>query len=198
MTLSRNSKIGIIVTLIALVLIGILISLYVTKTRQQGAIKDPTVIIQPPVEENLVVAPLAPNPISVAQEIATQNSQQDVKIVVESFLERFGSYNNQDNFKNFSDIASFMTPTMNSWVQSSYTQKLRTEMPDFNTYFAINTKVLSSEPQIIDSLGGTATYTIATQREEINGSAKKIYYQNARINAVRINNEWKIDGVFWE
>lgn len=197
--MSRKTKIIILI----IALIGILLYLVISQVAPRFTKNSETIIpsngvIVPPSEELAALVPVAPNPVAVQQQIAQQNSEQDVKIVIESFIERFGSYNNQDGFKNFTDINQFMTPQLSSWVKTSYIPKLTKELPTIDQYYAINTKVLSAEPEILNTLEGKATYLVSTQRQEVTvTNTSTVKYQNARIEAVRVNGEWRIDGVYW-
>jgi hypothetical protein len=145
-----------------------------------------------------VVRPvLTTNPISIAEERAAQQQQQDVSIVATPFVERYGSYNNQDQFQNFSEIRIFMTPSLSTYVTNTLISQLQEEVPSFDTFYAINTKVLSS--QLVEREESTARMEMSTQRREIGvgGVVQNVYNQDVQVELELINGEWKVDGVFW-
>ena len=136
------------------------------------------------------------NPLSVQEAIVTQDREKDIKIIAEPFLERFGSYNNQDNFKNIQEIKSYMSASLLDWVENSYLDQLSKSMPDISEFYAINTKVLSSEVIMIDDATGRAQILMNTQREEV-GGISGVKYQDARVELQKIDSQWKVTGVYW-
>lgn len=183
----------VLLIIVLLIFLGYLVIKKITKSTPPA----PQISIPTEVIEKNFVDPI--NPINLQQEINSQNQEKDLSIIAEPFVERFGSYNNQDNFKNFNDIVSFMTPSLNSWVFNTYLDTLKDKLPSINAYYSINTKVLSSELITIDKQDGKATILINTQRQELGAQGKQInlFYQEVRVEMLKVNTEWKVNGVYW-
>ena len=136
-------------------------------------------------------APLAGAPTTIqtreatAEEKAAQATQEPARLVAQPFVERFGSYNNQGEFLNFSDLDFFMTDSLKVWVSSTYIPKLKKELPSIDIYYAINTKALSTDTVSLDETAGTAELLINTQRQELgaDGSQTKVFYQTVLCQA---------------
>lgn len=163
---------------------------------------EPVITPQPTLQDDQSTSVLQKtvNPVSVQQEIAVQNQEMDVRIIAEPFVERFGSFNNQDGLQNFDELTVFMTDSLSSWVQNSYKDQLTNQMPSIDEYYAVNTKVLSSETVEFREADGEATVVMNTQRQEIGilGIQSNVTYQEVRVELIRANDTWLISGVFWQ
>ncbi len=131
---------------------------------------------------------------------ATQQNQANVLFVAQAFAERFGSYSNQSNYMNLDDLQSLMTTSMNNWVQQTYKDQLQKQNPNINTYYALETKAISSEVISLDETTGKAEIRIKTQRQEFKNDINnpRIFYQDIILNLVKQNDVWKVDGAFWQ
>lgn len=136
---------------------------------------------------------------SLAQQKAVENAEKPVRLVAEPFVERFGSYNNQGDLSNFSDLNFYETATFRSWVNTTYIPQLQKTLPDSSTYFAVNTKAVTSTINSIDEKTGKAELVINTQRQEVGaGNVQiRVYYQEAKVQLVREGTEWKVDALYW-
>jgi len=139
------------------------------------------------------------NPLSLAEQQVSETQVMDLTVVAEPFLERYGSYNNQDGFLNWSEIEIYMTTTLADYVFGSYEKQLTAQMPTVDAYYAINTKVIASELTSIDDEKGTAELQITTQRQEVaaGGVQTRVYYQDARVTLSKVDGLWKVSGVYW-
>ena len=157
-------------------------------------------------KDNTPTAPLANAPTTIQpreatpEEKAAEAKQEPARLIAQPFVERFGSYNNQGDFTNFADLEFFMTDSLKEWVNSTYIPKLKAELPSIDTYFAVNTRALSTDTVVLDEAGGKAELLINTQRQELGagGEQTRIYYQTAKVAMVKVENEWKIDAVYWQ
>ena len=61
------------------------------------------------------------------------------------------------------------------------------------------TKVITSEVFDIDEGEGVATIEMSTQRQEVaqGGIQTNVYYQDVRVEMIRVETDWKVNGVFW-
>lgn len=140
------------------------------------------------------------NPVSLDNAKIVQQQEVPVNLVASPFVERFGSYNNQDATINFTDLNFLMTDKMQKWVYDVYIPQLKKSMPSLDRYFAVNTKALSNSIESLDAVKGVATVTVSTQRQEIgdNNAQTRVYYQDARVELLKVDGQWKVSGIFWQ
>jgi cytoskeletal protein RodZ len=195
----RKKKVIIITTLVLILLIIILLGYMIWKLLSGAPATQTPAVNQPVVNQGTSVITDTLDPIALQTEITRQQTQGDVTIVAEPFLERFGSYNNQGDFSNFTDIEVYMTASLAKWVKDSYYTQLRAKMPPIDQFYAINTKVLTTEVVSLDEEKGEAEVLINAQRQEqgAGGVTTNIYYQEGTVKLLKIEGEWKVDGVFW-
>ncbi len=117
-----------------------------------------------------------------------------------TFAERFGSYSNQSNYKNLDDLIIFMTEAMKKWVTETYKPSLIKQNSDSSTYYALETKAISNQVNILDAKAGKSEILIKTQRQEFknNISNPRIFYQDILIKMIKVDNEWKVNGAYWQ
>jgi hypothetical protein len=122
-----------------------------------------------------------------------------VLLVSTAFVERFGSYSNQSDYANLDDLEIFMVDDFKNWIPT-YKKQLQLENPDFDTYYAINTEAISTQINSMDDDAGTANILIKTQRQEFKNSPSnsKIIYQEIILDLVKIDDQWKVKGAFWQ
>jgi len=134
------------------------------------------------------------------QENITPAQQTNLLFAASSFAERFGTYSNQSNYKNFDELKVFMTDSVAKWVTATYIPQLKKQNPDLNTYYAIETKAISSQIRKMDQTAGKAEVMIKTQRQEFNKTITnpRVYYQDILLQLVMVDNQWKVDGVYWQ
>lgn len=196
-----NKKKALYIALILIVLLLLLLGgYYAIKLFNKPAPVAPVVSDAPVIEagtQNQIAQTI--NPVSLQQEISAQGSEHDVRIIAEPFVERFGSYNNQGGFDNFREIEIFMTDSLKAWVNGTYLAQLTSRMPNLNQYFAVNSKVLSSQVDELNQETGKAAMTMNVQRQEItNGAETKLYYQDAQVELQKVDGVWKVNGIFWK
>jgi len=207
--LKRRRIIILIIILLLLLIIAALIYLYLNYFQKQ---------IIAPVNQNINISvPLAPtvippttynNPdVYVLADVentaktapSSERTKQNILFIASSFSERFGSYSNQSDFKNFDELTVFMTDQMNTWV-TSYKEKLKNQYSDLNKYYALETKVISTQVNNLDDKTGKSEIMVKTQRQEFNNTINnpRIFYQNLLLKLIKVNDEWKVDGAFWQ
>ena len=123
----------------------------------------------------------------------------DLARMAAAFAERFGSYSNQSNYGNISDLQIFMTDALKSW-SLNYIQKEKARPDDTLIYFGVVTKAILSEVKSFDAGEGKAEILVKTQRRESAGATSNstIYYQDILIKYVRENGVWRVEGVYWQ
>lgn len=196
-----------IIVAIFLVILALLLTFLIRERQTQAPIPPATqapIVPQPPVGQ------LPPIPVitnagiladvqGTAPQITTTQQDPGLLLIAQSFVERFGSYSNQGRFENFNDLRIFMTDTMWRWVET-HKRELEDRYGDFNTYYGIETRVISRSIDSIDDSAGRAIITCKTQRQEFSTAtgSPTVYYQDIRLELVRIGGEWKVNGAYWE
>lgn len=128
-----------------------------------------------------------------------QKTIADLTRFAATFVERFGSFSNESDYENLRDLEVFMTVAMQNWTEGYIKDKLKENELVSSDYYGITTKALATK--IIDFIADKeANISVSTQRQESTGSTKnsKVYYQDILLNLVKVENEWKIDAVYWQ
>lgn len=152
-------------------------------------------------EAVLPSAPTAPlaelSPEEKKAVLAKANLELETRRLAQLFIERYGSFSNQGNYENISDLYPLMTANMRR-VSSSYAEEQKRAHPFGAVYYGVTTKARSS--QIVSVKENRATIKVNTQREEASGvsGTSKIMYQTAILSLARLGDEWKVDDVDWE
>ena len=135
----------------------------------------------------------------VSQEANHVFNQTDLAKRAKYFAERFGSYSNQSNYENFSDLEIFMTEDFASW-SVSYVKQLRENAPSFETYYGISTRALTTEVISYDEKNSQAEVDVLTERSESSslGGDLESYRQNISLKFVKVDNDWLVDAAYWE
>lgn len=121
-----------------------------------------------------------------------------VRQLARSFAERYGSFSNQGNFENLTDLRVLMSAAMGARTDEYVAAE--SAKPPAQTYFGITTRAINVQMDAFDGDAGTATATVQTQRQEFRTATGKpdVYYQDAAIGLVRENGVWKVDSVTWQ
>ncbi|MFA5248146.1 MAG: hypothetical protein WC415_02780 [Patescibacteria group bacterium] len=150
-----------------------------------------------PVDENIKEAKLAEKdtPAPTNEEIDRYTA---VKIA-SSFAERFGSYSNQSDYGNITDLRSLMTKKMQAWADE-YVADARKNNPYNGSYQGAIAKAVSSEVKSFDAAAGQAEIIISAQRSELSADSieANVYYEDIIIKMIKEGGTWKIDSAFWQ
>lgn len=146
-------------------------------------------------------SPRAPAAANVAPEekqqmTEEQNRELEARRLANIFIERYGSFSNQGNYENVTDLYPLMTAPMRREADA-YVRELKEARSDTSVYYGITTKSLSSS--VILSGANRAAVAVTTQRQESAGAGgeTRIIYQDATLNLIKIGPDWKVDNVKW-
>lgn len=139
---------------------------------------NPDTTVQPPasIETPVVNAP------------SVDPKELEVKQLATLFVERFGSYSNQNNQQNYKDVVSLMTASMASWAA---TQNTTTSLD----YYGVTTNVVAVN--LKESTDSTATVEVGVQEVIETKSEQKIQYRTGQVQMVKEGNGWKVSGLYW-
>lgn len=104
------------------------------------------------------------------------------------FVERFGSYSNQNDNSHIVDTLSLASASMQKYM---LTQSVKANM----VYHGVTTVVVAEKVE--KKTATTASVHIDVQRVISDGTNSTTAYQSGRVQLVLENKEWKVDGVFW-
>ncbi len=203
---TNRKQIGILIIIFSLIALGLIIYFgFIKKDSSAPIIETP---VNPsgqlPAESSDPTTTPSDKPrdyskLDFSNEKPHQTNATDLSKIAMAFSERLGSYSNQSDYGNFTDLKIFMTASMRDWVDT-YIKDLKSKAADYNTYSGITTTALSSEVKSFDDKAGTAEILITTSRRE---STDKIdggtaYMQRIRIGMLKVDGEWLVDNAYWE
>ncbi|MFA5886280.1 MAG: hypothetical protein WC863_00700 [Patescibacteria group bacterium] len=115
------------------------------------------------------------------------------------YSERFGSYSNQSDYGNFTDLKIFMTASFREWVDK-YVADLKKNPQAVEGYYGIETKALTTELKSFADKDGTAEITVTTERRESNSQigGGEPYIQKIDFGFVKVGSDWLIDKAYWQ
>lgn len=112
----------------------------------------------------------------------------EVKQLATLFVERFGSFSNQNNQQNYKDVVPLMTASMANWA---VTQNTTTSLD----YYGVTTNVVAAN--LKESTDTTATVEVGVQEVIETKSEQKIQYRTGQVQMVKEGNTWKVSGLYW-
>lgn len=114
------------------------------------------------------------------------------------FTERFGTYSNQSDYSNFTELEIFMTKSFSDWTKV-YASKLKENAPDHSSYYGISTRSLTAKVLDFNSSKGTAEIHILTERTETLGDLQPESYQEGiTLKFVKLSKDWLVDAAYWD
>ncbi|MFA5318583.1 MAG: hypothetical protein WC323_03880 [Patescibacteria group bacterium] len=197
----RNKLISILIVIIALIiLIGLIFFMFLapapesnneSRENQQTGLPE-TNKVQP--EEIKTVEPTVQRVMP-----KTGVTENDLKRIASSFVERYGTYSNQAGYSNINDLEIFMSRSMKEWA-GDYIKQALANSGNTGMYYGITTKVVVSEAISFKADLGRAEFRIKTQRQESIGTGSNIrkFQQDAIVKMVKEGGLWKVDRVVWE
>ena len=126
--------------------------------------------------------------------------QASLERMARSFAERFGSFSNQSNFSNITDLKMVMSKDMQIWAESYIEKNKKFNVAD-DVYYGLTTKALSTKVESFDDLNGDAIIIVETRRREAMGTtnnASKLFNQKILITFVKENQAWRVDSAYWQ
>ncbi len=115
--------------------------------------------------------------------------------VVKIFTERYGSYSNESNFANLTDVLPLMSETFAASTQNF----VETATPP-EEYYDVTTRFVSMNIDGLDEESGVAKVAVVTQREEATGGPQNVAvkFQDLRLTLVQEAGVWKVDLAVWQ
>jgi hypothetical protein len=119
--------------------------------------------------------------------------------IASSFAERLGSYSNQSNYGNISDLKIFMTASMRNWADG-YVEKAKNNSPYSGIYQGVTTRAISTEVKNFSDSQGRADFIVHTKKSESTGdiSNSSVYYEDILITFIKEKGAWLVDNAKWQ
>ena len=126
-------------------------------------------------------------------------TKNELRNLAMNFAEVWGSYSNQSDFENITDLKTLMTSKMSEWADS-YQKNAKKNQPTSQIYYGITTKAISTALNSFNDSKGQAEFTVTCQRQESTGTVanSKIFYQDIIINFAKESKVWKVAGAYWQ
>jgi hypothetical protein len=200
--MNNNKRLGIFIIAVAgVLLVAMGIYTYIFNQNQKKANQQISTTPAPNPNALLEQAKInQPPPVYTFDSTAEANralNAEDIKKIAMPFAERFGSFSNQSNYDNFTDLKIFMTDKMSAWADN-YVAQLKKGDQDNTVYYGLTTTAISGEVRKFDAAAGQAEVLIATQRREVKNGQTTNFNQDILLNLMRVKNEWKFDAAFWQ
>jgi hypothetical protein len=124
--------------------------------------------------------------------------EEQLKRTASLFIERFGSYSNQSNFSNVSDLKIYMSDEMKDWADD-FVRKNNIDR-DVSVYYGITTKSILQKVEFIDMETGEASILVNTLRRESGGGSTEdnSFYQESLVKFILEKGFWKVDSASWK
>lgn len=202
---NNRKKIGIVLIVLGLLIIALIIYFgFIKKDKDKD---EPIITETPMVELPLPAGDDLTNPGDISRswqpnlsaEAEHVFNETDLKKRAKAFAERFGSYSNQSNYSNFSDLEIFMTKSFADWAKS-YVEQLRESAPSYEVYYGISTRALTTELISFNEITGQAEVNVLTERSEssADGGDLEPYQQKILLKFNKLANDWLVDAAYWE
>ncbi len=200
--MTRRTRFILVAVAVALVALGV--AAYLTLR--------PSAAPPAPVQQPSATAPLAPaaalpsspsvpTPTTTAPATPTFTRASERDILVQQltasggqFAERFGSYSNQGNFQNLTDLYPLMTDAMRQTVERTIAAAGAAP----TGYVGVTTRAVSTRLVSLDEKAGSATVRVSTQRVTQTGdAAPTTSYADLTIIFRKVQNVWLVDSALW-
>ena len=128
---------------------------------------------------------------------AQEREERELEVFITQFIERWGSYSNQDDFTSIRDLSSQGTRRLQGFIDS-YISDLQSAHPYQQGYFGLSTKVVTVELAGFSLGASRFSSLVGTRREESVGSQNRSFNQEVEVRLIKSGGDWFVDGVFWK
>jgi hypothetical protein len=195
----RTITITLLILIIVLLLAGIIYFLFFFKF--PSAVIPPVEVNNPvnnnlPAETTPTVKQATPTP-NAKPATTEEKNKFNLEKIAASFAERLGSYSNQANFLNISDLKIYMTASMQAWADKYIATNKK--MAYSGVYQGVTTRAVSTEVKNYSEAPGKADILVHTQKLSVTGTSSPVTTnQDITITFVKQNNKWLVDNAVWK
>ena len=129
------------------------------------------------------------------KEQEVRDSSAGVISVSKTFVERYGSYSNEANFSNITDVLPVMTERF-----AKESQKFVEGATAPEGHYGVTTRVITVKINSLDEEKGNGSALITTQREESKdpSGGTEVRYQDIELKFEKEAGVWKVDSANWQ
>jgi len=133
----------------------------------------------------------APEPPSQEEQV-----QANLEMIVRNFVLEYGSYSSNSGYTHIEALYSQMISKMQDHVRNWIHQD--PAALESSTFYSIETTI--SDLEIVNINNINATVEVSTQRQETDVPEyyNKRFNQKAKVELVKIGNDWKVAALYWE
>ncbi|OGH64100.1 MAG: hypothetical protein A2821_02300 [Candidatus Magasanikbacteria bacterium RIFCSPHIGHO2_01_FULL_41_23] len=119
-----------------------------------------------------------------------------VRQLAKIFVERFASYSTQNDNNNITDSLDLATVSMQTWMKTQL-------KPGSRDYEGVVTQVLASSVKEKTASSATVDLQIQQNFEQktataVGATQKEMRQKKGTVKLLKIGDQWKIDGLYWE
>ena len=145
-----------------------------------------------PVAVQTAIKPNPNAPAATSDDVQKTNLQKEAA----SFAERLGSYSNQSDYGNITDLKVEMTASMQKWADAFAAAAEKNNDP--STYQGVTTIAVSEEIKDYSDVQGKADFLVHTQKiDSAADGTTATYNQDILITFVKQNGHWLVDNAKW-
>ena len=200
-----RKKIGLLIIFVAILILAIIAILFFKKINSNNII-NPTENGTSTLEISEIVVMPTSTPgdkprnyqvYDVSKEAPYEVNVNDAAQTARLFATRLGSFSNQSDYGNITDLKIFMTDSMKDWADK-YVAELKAQEYT-GEYYGITTHPLTTKVLSYDENDGKAKIEVVTERQENKGDTISTSYQQKMIlDLIKKNNEWLVDNAVWQ
>ena len=142
------------------------------------------------VDDTLDLPPVIGDPTAISPILANEDAgERYVRQLAIDFVERFGSFSNQNKNAHIQDVLPLATAAMAGWIETqgqAYSDE----------YQGSTTKVIVSDMESYSDTEATV-HVEAQQAFETLTDVERVYYAGT-VKLVNENGKWKVSGLFWD
>ncbi len=188
--MNRKQK---IIIIIIIVLLAVLLLLFFVGGRRKIALV-PQVKVLP---EASLPADVRPKfkPMNEV-EIKEARVETQVLAIARTFAERYGSFSNQGGFANLLDLEPIVSESLWADLEAFHSSQQKEINKE---YYGVSTQVLSTKLGKFDA-DSFAEVSAQTQRQEarLTPANPRVYYQELKLQLVKVGNSWQVDTAKWQ
>jgi hypothetical protein len=193
--LDLRKRIFILVGIVAGIILAILLVIFVLYKTDKPQTEEPLDVAGDVlgdfdfvVDDNAIVP--ASTPTITTPAAPDQGAEERfVRHLARTFVERFGSYSNQNDNKHVEEALSLSSNSMQAWINSQSVEQA-------GEYVGVTTQVIQSD--VISFDNNSAVVHVGVQEVVLLQVEEQRNYKNARVELVKIADEWKINSLYWE
>ena len=182
-----RKRLFIIISVIVAVVLAIVLFVVVLQRGDGGEVATDIVFEEDPVEDTTPTVQPTFEPLP--QPVIFQGDELSLRQLARVFTERFFTYSNQNDNSHIEAVDDLVTDSMRRYVISQ-------QISANDTYEGVTTRVVAMSLGKLDN--ESAIIFVDTQQEFEQLGIQDVSYRSGRIEFVFVDNEWKVDGFFWE